>query len=147
MTAAGMPRLAYVISEYPKVSHTFIMREVEALRRLGADVDTVSIRRAPPEQLLSDADRRAANETFAVLPVAPARLVRAHAWWAARHPRRYAATLALSFRVGPPGLRNRLWQLFYFAESAILADELRRRGTAHLHAHFVNVACSVAMLA
>jgi glycosyltransferase involved in cell wall biosynthesis len=147
MTGRRTPRLAYVVSEYPKVSHTFVMREVEALRRLGAEVDTVSIRRTPEEQLLSEADRRAARQTFSVLPVRPGRLVGAHARWALRHPHRYAEALALSFRVGPAGLRNRLWQLFYFVEAAVLADELRRRGTEHLHAHFVNVACSVVMLA
>jgi glycosyltransferase involved in cell wall biosynthesis len=141
------PRLAYVSAEYPKVSHTFIMREVEALRRLGAVVDTVSIRRTPPEGLLTAADRRAAGDTFAVLPAEPVRLARAHLGWALRSPRRYARTLALALRGGPPGARGRIWQLFYFAEAGLLADELRRRGSEHLHAHFVNVAASVTLLA
>jgi len=140
------PRLAYVVAEYPKVSHTFVMREIEALRALGATVDTVSIRRTPESGLLSDADRRAAAETFAVLPAPPAAVVRAHARWALRRPRRYVRTLALALRMGGPGPRNRLWQLFYFAEAALLAAELQRRGTEHVHAHFINVASSVAML-
>jgi glycosyltransferase involved in cell wall biosynthesis len=143
----SLPRLAYVAAEYPKVSHTFIMREIEALRRLGATIDTVAIRRTPDAGLLSEADRLAAAETFAVLPLDRAALVRAHARWALRHPRRYAATLALSLRQGAPGARNRLWQLFYFLEAVLVADELRRRGTGHLHAHFVNVSSSVTQLA
>jgi glycosyltransferase involved in cell wall biosynthesis len=139
--------LVYVTAEYPKVSHTFVMREIEALRALGAGVETVTIRQTPETGLLADADRRAAAETFAVLPAAPADLVRAHAGWALRHPLRYARTLALALRLGAPGARNRLWQLFYFAEAALLADRLRRRGAAHVHAHFAGVACWVALLA
>jgi glycosyltransferase involved in cell wall biosynthesis len=139
--------VAYIISEYPKVSHTFVMREVDALRRRGVLVDTVSIRRTPEGGLLSAEDRRAAAETFAVLPVSPKRLVSAHAARLARAPTRYLQALATAFRAGPAGSRNRLWQLFYFAEAGVLADELGHRGTDHLHAHFVNVACSVTMLA
>jgi glycosyltransferase involved in cell wall biosynthesis len=124
-----------------------VMREIEALRARGATIDTVSIRRTPESGLLSDADRHAAAETFAVLPAAPVAVARAHARWALRHPRRYAMTLALALGLGAPGLRHRVWQLFYFAEAGVLADELQRRGTEHLHAHFVNVASMVTLLA
>ena len=140
-------RLAYLTAEYPKVSHTFVMREVEALRRLGADLDTFTIRRTPPDGLLSDADRAAARETFAVLPVRWGRLLGAHLRWALRHPRRYWATLGLALRLSPVGLRARVWQLFYFAEAVLVADELRRRRIGHVHAHFANVASWVALLA
>jgi glycosyltransferase involved in cell wall biosynthesis len=140
------PRIAYVVSEYPKVSHTFVMREVEALRRLGAVVDTVTIRRTPESALLTDADREADRSTLAILPADPAELVTAHLRSACRAPGRYLRTLLLALRSGAPGTRNRVWQLFYFAEAVLLAEQLRRRGTSHLHAHFVNVACSVAML-
>ena len=140
-------RLAYLTAEYPKVSHTFVMREVEALRRLGAAIDTFTIRRTPEQGLLSDADREAARSTFAVLPVRWGRLAGAHLRTALRHPRRYAATLGLALRLSPVGLRARLWQLFYFAEAVLVADELRRRRIDHVHAHFANVACWVALLA
>ncbi len=39
-----------------------------------------------------------------------------------------------------------LYQLFYFAEAVVLADELQRRGIAHLHNHFGDSSCSVALL-
>jgi glycosyltransferase involved in cell wall biosynthesis len=82
-----------------------------------------------------------------VLPAPPSAVLSAHARCLARAPLRYLRTLALALALGAPGARNRLWQLFYFAEAGLLADELRRRGTGHLHAHFVNVASSVTLLA
>ncbi|MCQ0969707.1 glycosyltransferase family 4 protein [Paracoccus sp. TK19116] len=44
-------------------------------------------------------------------------------------------------------MKAALWQLFYFLEAGVLAAELRRQGASHLHNHFVDSSCSVAMLA
>jgi glycosyltransferase involved in cell wall biosynthesis len=139
-------RIAYVCSRYPAVSHTFIQREVIALRDLGLEVDTVAIRRAAPDETLSRADRAEAEATYAILPVRPWHLVRAHAN-ALRYPGAYRATLNRALRLAPRGLRGRLWQLFYFGEAVVLWDRARRRGVTHLHAHFANVGSDVALLA
>jgi glycosyltransferase involved in cell wall biosynthesis len=56
------------------------------------------------------------------------------------------STLALALRTGAPGLRERLWHLFYFAEAMILLRHCRRAGIAHIHAQFADVATDVAML-
>src|SRR5205807_2353882 len=71
----------------------------------------------------------------------------AHVSLALSAPRAYAATLALALRLAAPGLRGRLWQLFYFAEAVMLWSECRRRGLRHVHAHLANVAADVALLA
>jgi colanic acid/amylovoran biosynthesis glycosyltransferase len=139
--------VGYLASEYPKVSHTFIDREIAALRRLGVPVQTFTVRRTPEERLYSDADRAAAGETVAILPTSAGRLLAAHARALLRHPGRYAQTLARALRLSSGGVRAGLWQLFYFAEAMILRDECRRRGVTHLHAHFANVASAVTMLA
>ncbi len=140
-------RIAYLTAAYPKVSHTFIAREIDALRHLGFDVRTFSIRRAPPEALLTDADRRAADETFAIIPVDRRRLFRAHVRAFRARPLRYAATLARALRMSSGGVRANLWQCFYFAEAILLWDELEAQRVKHVHAHFANVASAVAMLA
>lgn len=139
-------RIGYLTAEYPKVSHTFIAREVTALRRAGVDVCTFSVRRTPDERLYSEEDRAAAEETFAILPVGPGRLLGAHRRAARAHPVAYARTLARALGLSAGGLRAGLWQLFYFAEAIVLWDECRRRNVVHVHAHFANVASAVAML-
>ncbi|MBS1885228.1 MAG: colanic acid biosynthesis glycosyltransferase WcaL, partial [Actinobacteria bacterium] len=52
-------KIAYICSNYPAISHTFVLREVEALRARGVEVSTFSIHRSAADQLLSDADRQA----------------------------------------------------------------------------------------
>jgi len=140
-------KLAYLCSEYPAISHTFVLREVEALRRLGAAITTFSIRRTPAERLLSDADRAAAETTVAILPPSWPGLLGAHLGLALRAPRAYLSTLALALRLAPPGLRGRLWQLFYFAEAVLLWKGCRKRGIRHIHVHLANAAADLALLA
>ena len=38
-------KLAYLLSEYPTLGHTYLLREVRQLRELGWDIQTISIRR------------------------------------------------------------------------------------------------------
>ena len=139
-------RLGVICSRYPAVSHTFIHREVRALRARGVDVSTFAVRRAARADALSAADRKELESTHAILPAGP-ELARAHLRALLRHPRAWAGTLLRALRLTPGTPRGTLWQLFYFAEAVSLWDELRRRGVRHLHAHFADVASDVALLA
>jgi colanic acid/amylovoran biosynthesis glycosyltransferase len=140
-------KIAYVCSEYPAISHTFVLREVQALRRRGVEIATFTIRRTDPAKLLSQADRAASASTFAILPPRWRRLLGAHLELAWSAPRTYLATVAGALRHARPGLRGRLWRLFYFVESVALWHECRRLGVRHIHVHFANAAADVAMLA
>jgi colanic acid/amylovoran biosynthesis glycosyltransferase len=139
-------KIAYLCSRYPAVSHTFVLREVNGLRALGAEIATFSIRRADSDQLLAHADRVAFESTYAILPPRWRELLAAHLGLLARAPRAYLSTLALALRIAPAGLRGHLWQLFYFMEAVVLWRECRRRGIRHIHVHMGNVAADVAML-
>lgn len=140
-------RVAYVCSRYPAISHTFVLREVLALRRRGVEVHTFSIRRAADSEVLAPADRDALQTTFAILPARWLRLTLAHLRAMLLAPATYAATLRRALALAPPGLRGRLWQLFYFGEAIVLAREVERRGIRHMHAHFANVGADVTLLA
>ena len=140
-------RLAVVCSRYPAVSHAFVVREVQGLRRGGLEVHTFSVRRQRDEELLAAADREEHARTIALLPPRPLRYAAAHAHAAVTRPLRYLATLALTLKLSTGGARALLWRAFYFAEAVLLWDECRRREVRRLHAHFANVGSDVAMLA
>jgi len=142
------PRIAYLTGAYPAVSHTFILREVEALRRLGLDIVTCSIRRSGPEHLRGPAETQAAETTFHVIEAgkSPARLLAAQAQ-AFTAPGRYFGTLAKAWRMRQPGLRAALYQLFYFVEATLLARHLQAEGVTHIHNHFAGPSASVSILA
>ena len=41
-------KLAYLLSQFPAANHTYLLREIRTLRRLGLDVRVASIR--PPDR-------------------------------------------------------------------------------------------------
>jgi colanic acid/amylovoran biosynthesis glycosyltransferase len=139
--------IGYFASEYPSISHTFIRREIEALRRRGLEIRTFSIRRAPSNAPLGEADRRELAATWTLQPVSLAATLRAHARALLRNPGRYFEALVLALRERPPGARALLWAFFYFAEGVILCDALRTAQVSHLHVHFANAAADVARVA
>jgi glycosyltransferase involved in cell wall biosynthesis len=140
-------RLASLTSQYPAASHTFIRREVEALRELGWPVDTFSIRTPAAGEAENDRDRAEAAQTWYVLSQSAFAFLGAHAAFLITRPGRYLRTFALALGHRAPGARGLFLALAHFAESMVLARELKRRGAEHLHNHFANSAATVGLLA
>lgn len=140
-------RLAYLTSLYPAASHTFIRREVEAMRELGFDVDTFSIRAPSAGETVNELDRREAERTFYLLRQSFLSFAAAHGSALLTRPIQYLRTFGLSLFHRAPGARGLLLGIAHFAESILLARELKRRGSTHLHNHFANSAATVGLLA
>lgn len=139
--------IAYLTGEYPAVSHTFILREIEGLRAAGLTVETCSVRRTGAEHHRGPAEQEAARTTFYILAAArrPTALLGAVGAALAR-PARLGATLKLAWQMRQPGLRGALYQLFYLAEAMVLAQHLKAKGVGHLHNHFAGPSANVAVL-
>ena len=137
-------KIAYLTGEYPRATDTFIQREVAALRGLGFDIVTCSIRRTGTEHLIGPEQVAEAAQTFVVLE--STLNIRAHLA-ALRQPGRYFRALALAWRTAPKGVRGRLYQFIYFAEAIALAHFMQHNGVQHLHNHIAKASCTVAMLA
>ena len=140
-------RIAYLVSEYPATSHTFIRREVNALRARGFYVATFSVRRPASSTVYTKRDRTSLQETFYILPANLISFAVAHGAAILRHPVRYFGALGLAIRHRVPGLSALIFSLFYFAEAIPLARELERKGIDHLHTHFANAGANVGLFA
>lgn len=140
-------RIGYLTSRYPGISHTFISREVDALRARGLHVDTFSVRKAYPEELVDDDLVTQERTTFTIFRQAPQAFLWALITEFFRGPVAWSKTLrrALAHRV--PGTRGFIMAFAYFLEALVLASELRRRGTSRLHNHFANTGATVGYLA
>ena len=140
-------RLAYLTSQYPAASHTFIRREIEALRGLGLQIDTFSVRAPGADETKGEADRREAEGTFYILRQAPTAFIGAHLAALFTGPVKYLRTFGQALGHRAPGARGLLLSFAHFAESVLLARELKRRKVQHLHNHFANSAATVGLLA
>ncbi|WP_299843951.1 glycosyltransferase [uncultured Jannaschia sp.] len=140
--------IAYLTALFPAVSHTFILREIEALDDLGLDIRPVSVRRAGPEQLIGPAEKEAARRTFHIIETAKRpREAAAALWQAMRHPRPFVRAVSLAWRMRPPGVKALVFQGIYLAEAMVLARYLRRTGCGQIHTHFANSSATVGVLA
>jgi colanic acid/amylovoran biosynthesis glycosyltransferase len=147
MAPGPSKRIACITGRYPGITHTFILREVRALRRLGVEVRCFSIWRTSERDLLSELDREEWHNTEALLPPAPGRLLRSHLQALIRAPRAYAATITRAFELSSAGVRRRLLALTWFAEAVMLWDACRREDIRHIYAQLDGTAPMVAMLA
>lgn len=145
--AKAMPRLVYLLSRYPAVSHTFFLNEVLALRKQGFTIEVASIN--PPDRSPSSTPAIEAEEIENTLYV-KATGIGQTAWIAARtlllRPQVIFRGLIAALRMARWDLRAALYGLFYLAEALVLGDWMRRRGHRHLHIHFCGPVATVGML-
>jgi hypothetical protein len=139
-------RIAYFINQYPKVSHSFIRREILALERQGFEVQRVALRGWDAE-LVDAEDVSERDKTRYVLQdgvkglLAPAlQVLRAQ-------PRRFFSALGLALRMGRRADRSWPYHLVYLLEACRLLSWLQAFGARHVHAHFGTNSTEVVMLA
>lgn len=135
-------KLAYLVSEYPAVSHTFIYREIQGLRRKGMLIHTFSVN----DSGVSDGEM--ADEIFHTFYIksqgvsgAIASLLKGIFFY----PAGFLKGIIQIFRLGKFDLSAILFHFFYFVEGLICGFEMNRRGLKHLHVHFGNPAATVAL--
>jgi glycosyltransferase involved in cell wall biosynthesis len=140
--------MAYLASQYPAISHTFILREVLGLRALGFRIEPCSVRDPDrPAERLTAEERQEAERTFYVKRAGVLAAAAALAGRAAADPRRFLAALALALRLGGSDPKRVAYGLFYLAEAALVGRHMARRGVGHLHVHFATPAATVGLIA
>lgn len=137
-------RMAYLANVYPKISHSFIHTEIEALERAGLTIDRFTVRRSP--EASPDAEElMEAARTTALLDGNLRGLTAAVFRSLAAHPRLTLSILAQAVRMR--GAHGMVRSLAYFVEAMALARELNHRGIKHIHVHFGTNSVAVARLA
>jgi colanic acid/amylovoran biosynthesis glycosyltransferase len=138
-------KVAYLVNQYPKISHTFIRREIEALERAGVEVMRFSMRRSP-DRLISTADQREAARTTILLDAGLVGLALCTLRTLFRRWKGFLSALRLSIQMSRRSERGLLRNLAYLGEACLLLEHAEREKIRHIHAHFGTNSTSVAML-
>jgi colanic acid/amylovoran biosynthesis glycosyltransferase len=139
--------IAYFINHYPKVSHSFIRREILSLERQGFVVQRIALRgwdtptpdpedrleQARTHYVLKEGVRALAIPLLRAMVVSPARLLTAIS---------LALTMARESRE-----RSLIYHLVYIAEACLVLAWVRASGAKHVHAHFGTNSAEIIMLA
>jgi colanic acid/amylovoran biosynthesis glycosyltransferase len=139
-------KIAYFINQYPKVTHTFIRREILALERLGFDVQRIALSgwsEQPPDpvDLLEQAKTRYVLQQGIrglVFPLLRAMIA---------SPLLLFQTIQLAFRISRCSDHRLLHHLVRVTEACRIVPWLQESKAAKLHAHFGTNSAEVAMYA
>jgi glycosyltransferase involved in cell wall biosynthesis len=141
----ALPPMAYLVSRYPAISHTFILREIQRLRALGHTIFTASIN-APDRSVeaMEAYERQEANDTYFIKAEGAFGALTALVYWCTKSPLLLARMALMGFGLGKAG--NRLYGLAYALEAAMVARWMQQRNLRHLHVHFGNAGATVGVL-
>ena len=138
-------RIAYFINQYPKVSHSFIRREILALERQGFEVQRIALRGWDAE-LVDAEDVSERDKTLYVLQGGVKALLKPMLQVLRHRPRAFFSALWLALRMGRRADRSWPYHLIYLAEACRMLPWLRTFGAEHVHAHFGTNSTEVVML-
>lgn len=138
-------KIAYLVSRFPVVSETFVVREIDAVSaRPGLEVE---LRALYPPKAEGMVQPISAPWVPRVLRPAPAAALAAVGWWAARRPLRLARTLATVVAGHARHPHELVRALATFPVAAWHARDLLATGADHVHAHFAHYPALTAWIA
>lgn len=140
-----MTTVAYLINQYPKISHSFIRREILGVEAAGLQVCRFAVRGCP-DQLVDPADQQELSQTRVILQSGVLQLVWQSLIQAMRHPQRFWQAFRLTVQIGWRSERGLLIHFAYLLEACLLLHWLKAAQVVHLHAHFGTNPAAVAML-
>lgn len=139
------PSVAYLTNVYPKVSHTFIRREILELEAQGVDVARFAIRGwdaevVDPDDIAEKTRTRYTlkNGLLALLLVALGTML--------RRPHSFFSALKAALAMSRGGVRPWPYHLAYLAHACRITRWLDETPVSHLHAHFGTNPAEVAVL-
>lgn len=139
-------QISYFINQYPKVSHSFIRREILALERQGFDVQRIALRGWDGDAVDKE-DIRELERTKYVLQQGTLPLLEAVLRVLFTTPMQFFSGLKLAVKMGWKAERALPFHLIYLAEACLILPWLKAHSSRHIHAHFGTNSAEVVMLA
>jgi glycosyltransferase involved in cell wall biosynthesis len=130
------PKVAYIMSRFPKITETFVLYEILALIDLGFDVEVYPLLREKGDAEHPDVARVMPLVHFQ--PFLSVSILKANWHYLRRHPLKYLGLVGrvLTATAASPGFF--IGALGILPKSVRFAYDMERSGVAHVHAHFAN---------
>ena len=138
-------RIAYLINVYPKISHSFIRREILALEHQGFEVQRIALQ-GWDSALVDEADWSERTRTRYVLREGMLPILWAVFRTLLLAPTKFLSAVILAIRVGWRSQRPLPFHFFYLAEACRILPWVKSFGATHVHAHFGTNSAEIAML-
>jgi glycosyltransferase involved in cell wall biosynthesis len=130
----GMP-IAYLTTQYPAVSHSFIRREIHGIEKLGQPVVRYSVRQMPND-LPDPADQEEAARTNVILNGNWSRIIGSAVSTALARPAAFLKGLSCAVDMARKSGGEWTRHAAYLLEACWLRGEFRSADVRHVHVHF-----------
>jgi colanic acid/amylovoran biosynthesis glycosyltransferase len=137
--------IAYLINQYPKVSHSFIRREIQALEALGLKVDRFSIRSCKAE-LVDPQDLVELRKTVVILQQGIFLLLLAFLKCFLKQPIVTLKAFYFTAQFASKSDTGFIRHFAYLCEACSLLSKFAQCQITHVHTHFGTNSTTVAML-
>src|SRR5512133_4156720 len=137
-------KIAYIVSRFPHLPETFILREMIYLERLGWQVELYPL--ILQRQELIHEEARPWLERAHAVPWISLPLLQSNARHLITRPRRYVSLLWRVIRENFHSPKFLARALLLFPRATWMADHFKREGIDHIHAHYATHPALVAWL-
>ena len=132
----GRPRIAYMMSRFPKITETFILYEMLAAENAAANVEVFPLRREPTQTMHPEAVAYVKRAHF--LPLMSCEILRDNLMLLARRPGLWLRTLFTVVRANLGSRRFLNGAVAAFPLCATFARRMQESQIDHIHAHFAS---------
>jgi glycosyltransferase involved in cell wall biosynthesis len=132
------------MSQFPKLTETFVLNEMLAVERQGIDVEIYPLQRTGERLTHPGVAGLVARARF--YPWLSLRILRSHWHFLIRGPWIYLATLARLLWANFGSLRYFAGAIAFFPKAVHIAHQMRQTGVNHVHAHFASHPAAVAWI-
>lgn len=137
-------KIAYLINQYPAVTHSFIRREINALEQLGISIERITIRRKL--DIIDQEDISEADKTFCILESGFLKMILAGIIIFLTKPLKFYYAFIKAINFGKKSNRGIFRHLIYLLEACVLISWSKKIQIKHIHSHFGTNATTVALL-
>ncbi len=127
-------RIAYIMSRFPHLPETFILREMNALAELGWDIDLYPLVRQ--QQTVIHAEARPWLPKVRHIPFVSAAVIGANGRALRRNPAQYGRLWQQIVRENASSPKFLIRAAAIFPKAVLAAAQMARDGVNHIHAHY-----------
>lgn len=127
--------VVYVMSRFPKLTETFVLYEMEALKKLGVQITVMPLRLEKESARHPEAAEWMKTVFFAPWSL---QMLWTNLKWLVRHPVRYLGTLVRALYATFGSIKFLGGVIAYYPRAVCYADRIRALDVQHLHAHFAS---------
>lgn len=140
-----MEKIVYILDEFPKLSETFIFREILGLKKVNVDLEIISMK-SPVKKLIPSELADIVKTTIYIPPLCSIKVLVVHLYFLLKNPIKYLYIFSYLLIRNYRNLRLFIRTIYHFGVGIYLSKIVKTKGIKHIHAHLASGPTTVALV-